>query len=179
MSPQAGHLTHTDPRRGFFLGGRFVQTRRGERCYSYFISVHRCRWSSGRREGIFLIRVAVSVFAFAALMSIAGAQPAVAQWCGVNAQCATDMVCQPSWIPFVKECRRKPCNANSECPNDRPSCSLGFCRAPAGGGSTTGGIPLSGIGQACGQVRIGNVTKHVGCKRHLQCVQGRCQRPPS
>jgi hypothetical protein len=45
---------------------------------------------------MYLIRIAVSAFAFAALVSI-GAQPAVAQWCSVNAQCASDMVCQPSW----------------------------------------------------------------------------------
>ena len=132
------------------------------------------------QEGVPLIRVAITAFSFAALVSIAGAQPALAQWCKVNAQCAADMVCQPSWLPFAKECRRKPCNADSECPNDRPSCSLGFCRVPpGGGGSTTGGIPPRGIGQACGQIKIGHVTKHVGCKRNLQCVQGRCQRPLS
>ncbi len=44
----------------------------------------------GGTKGTHLIRIVVSVFSLAALVSIVGAQPAVAQWCSFNAQCATD-----------------------------------------------------------------------------------------
>ena len=122
------------------------------------------------------------IFAITVLLStVLAPSPAVAQWCSNHTRCSADMVCLPSWIPFVKQCQRQPCNADSECPQARPSCSLGFCRAPegAGTGSSGGGIPQSGEGQACGRVSFGGVIKSVGCRHPLQCVSGRCRRPPT
>ena len=120
-----------------------------------------------------------------ALLSIVlGVQPVLAA-CTNNSQCPSNQTCQNSPIPGIKECKWLPCNADSECPGDRPSCTLGRCIAPASGGSGGGvGIPQSGVGQKCGQVKIGQVTKNVACKPGLQCVKvppssssGTCQKP--
>ena len=130
-----------------------------------------------------------------ALLSIVlGVQPVLAA-CATNSQCPSNQTCQNSLIPGIKECKQLPCNfsfqpgfdARSDvCPSDRPSCTSGICIAPAssgGSGGGGGGIPQSGVGQQCGQVKIGQVTKSVGCKPGLQCVKvpagsssGTCQK---
>jgi len=108
-------------------------------------------------------------------------QPASATSCATDAQCSSDTTCQPALIPGTKECKEQRCNFNSDCPTDRGNCLGGACRAPAGstGGAPTGGISLSGEGQACGPRKFGQVTKSVPCKRGLQCTRGICRKPLS
>jgi hypothetical protein len=120
--------------------------------------------------------------------------------CTSNAQCSGGNTCQPSGVPFIKECRFTHCNTDLDCPASGPLCLLGEC-APgcfrdsqcvgstntcAGAGITPGTCvprgPASGIpgeGAACGEVRFGSVIKHLGCKRQLECKFGRCQRIPT
>lgn|SRR5574337_477634 len=140
--------------------------------------------------------IAIIMWTIGALLSVMlGAQPVLA-WCRSNSQCSSDTTCQNSWIPFMKECKRQPCNMSFQlgvdarsdmCPGDRPSCELGFCQGPeappSGGG---GGISQGDVGGRCGEIKLGLVTKNVGCKPGLQCVKvpassrsGTCQRPPS
>jgi hypothetical protein len=122
---------------------------------------------------------AILVFVIGALLSIVFGVEPVSAACTSTSQCPSDMTCQNSAIPGIRECKQQLCNANSDCPSARPTCQAGACRAASGGGGTGGGIPQSDVGQPCGQVRIGQVTKNVGCKPNLQCVRGRCVRPPS
>jgi hypothetical protein len=121
---------------------------------------------------------AIIMCTIGALLSIVLAVQPVLAACTNNSQCPSDMTCQNSLIPGIKECKQLPCNfsfqpgfdARSDvCPSDRPSCSGGACRAPASSGGGGGG--QSGVGQACGQVKIGQVTKPKGCKPGLQCVK--------
>ncbi len=104
--------------------------------------------------------------------------------CTSSSQCPTHQVCQDSLIPGIKECKELRCNADSECPTARPSCSLGICQSLTGGGTSGGGLSQGGVGGKCGQVKIGQVTKNVACEKGLQCVKvpatstsGTCQRP--
>lgn len=113
------------------------------------------------------------------------AQPALAA-CTSTGQCPTHQVCQNSLVPGIKECKELRCNADSECPTARPSCSLGICRSLTGDGKSEGGISQPGVGGKCGQVKIGQVTKNVACQKGLQCVKvpatsdsGTCQKPPT
>ena len=139
-----------------------------------------------------------------ALLSIVlSVQPVLAA-CTNNSQCPSDMTCQNTWVPWIKECKQLPCNfsfqpgvARSDmCPSDRPDCSGGACRAAASSGSGGGagtpsgtgtpsgaGISQGDVGGRCGQIKLGQVTKSVGCKPGLQCVKvppssssGTCQR---
>jgi hypothetical protein len=137
---------------------------------------------------------AIIMCTIGALLSIVlGVQPVLAA-CTTNSQCLNNQTCQNSPIPGIKECKRLPCNfsfqpgfeARSDvCPSDRPSCTSGICIASGGGGGGGGGgIPQSDVGQKCGQVKIGQVTKPVACKPGLQCVKvpassssGTCQKP--
>lgn len=143
----------------------------------------------------FTVPAVIMMFTIGALLSIVlGVQPVLAA-CTNNSQCPSDMTCQNSLIPGIKECKQLPCNFSFQpgfetrsdvCPSDRPSCISGICIAPASsGGGGGGGIPQSGVGQKCGQVKIGQVTKSVACKPGLQCVKvpassksGTCQKPP-
>ena len=131
---------------------------------------------------------AIIMWTIGALLSIVlGVHPVLAA-CTDDSQCSSGFRCRDSLFTG-KECVGFSCNADSECPSDAPSCTGGICRAPASGGSGGGGgagIPQSGVGQACGQVKIGQVTKARGCKPGLQCVKvpassisGTCQKPPS
>ena len=139
---------------------------------------------------------AIIMCTIGALLSIVlGVQPVLAA-CTNNSQCPSNQTCQNSLIPGIKECKQLPCNfsfqpgfdARSDmCPSDTPSCTGGICNGPrssGGGGGGGVGIPQSGVGQKCGQVKIGQVTKNVGCKPGLQCVKvpassssGTCQQP--
>ena len=115
----------------------------------------------------------------ALFMTGLGAQPVLAA-CTNNSECASDQTCQNSPVPGIKDCKQQQCNFDADCPRDRASCSGGICRGPASGGPGGGaGIPQSDVGQACGPRKIGQVTKHVGCKPGLQCVHGTCQKPPA
>lgn len=139
---------------------------------------------------------AIITWIIGAFLSIVlGVQPVLAA-CTSNSQCSSETTCQNSLIPGIKECKRLPCNMSFQpgvdarsdmCPSDRPSCELGFCRGPASSGSGGGrGISQGDVGGRCGQIKLGLVTKNVGCKPGLQCVKvpassssGTCQRPPS
>jgi hypothetical protein len=121
---------------------------------------------------------AIIMCTIGALLSIVlGVQPVLAA-CTDDSQCPSGFGCYDSGIPGIGVCISLACNSDHPCVNsDRPSCIEGVCRrAPASSGS---GIPQSGVGQACGPRKIGQVTKNVGCKHGLQCLQGRCQKPPS
>lgn len=126
-----------------------------------------------------MVRAAFATVAVSALLW-AGVllQPAEATSCTSNAQCPSNLVCQPALIPGSKECKELRCNANTDCPADRGTCEGGSCFAPAGTpGGSVGGIPLSGEGQACGPRNFGHVTKTVPCKPGLQCKQNICRKP--
>jgi hypothetical protein len=128
---------------------------------------------------------AVIMCTIGALLSIVlGVQPVLAgAGCTNNNQCPSNQACQSVTLPGDKtpypglmECREGlRCNVSSECPSNQPFCVDGVCRVPAssgsGGGSGGGGGGQSGVGQACGQVKIGGVTKPKGCKPGLQCVK--------
>lgn len=121
-----------------------------------------------------LIATAVAAIGFTAL-------PAHAL-CTSTSQCPSHMVCMNSAIPGIKECKQQMCNTDSECPSARPRCLNGACMVSAGtGGGTTGGGATGGtlgeVGQNCGPYKIGQVTKSLGCKQGLQCVNGTCQLP--
>lgn len=137
------------------------------------------------KNSSYYFSTAVRVLTIAALLSILlGARPAVATWCSTSAQCSRFTVCQPSWVPFLKECKQLRCNFDVDCPNSRPLCRGGICIRPAqsggGQGGGGGGGSQPGVGQRCGEVTFGGgVKKHVGCPAHLQCVHDRCQRPPT
>jgi hypothetical protein len=127
---------------------------------------------------------AIIMCTIGALLSIVlGVQPVLAA-CTEHSQCPSDMLCLYTLLgtATAKECKRYPCNADSECPSDRP-CTLGYCTAPASSGGGGGGGGPSGVGGACGQVKIGGVMKPKGCKPGLQCVKpassnsGTCQKP--
>jgi hypothetical protein len=127
---------------------------------------------------------AIIICMIGALLSIVlGVQPVLAG-CTDDSQCPTNFMCaNPTRIPGVGTCITLACNADHPCPSDRPICTGGFCRASASSGGG-GGIPQSGVGQKCGQVKIGQVTKPVACKPGLQCVKvpassksGTCQKP--
>jgi uncharacterized membrane protein YgcG len=143
------------------------------------------RISLAMKNSSYDLSTAVRVLTIAALLSILlGARPAVATWCSTSAQCSRFTVCQPSWVPFLKECRQLRCNFDVDCPNSRPLCRGGICIRPAqsggGQGGGGGGGSQPGVGQRCGEVTFGGgVKKHVGCPAHLQCVHDRCQRPPT
>jgi hypothetical protein len=164
---------------------------------SYRLPVNRRGAGGPEREVAmrFTVRAVIICTIGAVLSIVLGVQLALAA-CTTNAQCPSNQTCQNSPIPGIKECKALSCNfsfrpgseARSDvCPSDRPSCTYGFCIAPASGGGTGGGgagIPQSDVGQACGEVNIGQVTKSVGCKAGLQCVKvppssksGTCQKP--
>ncbi len=146
------------------------------------------------------IGTAIITWIIGAFLSIVlGVQPVLA-WCTSNSQCSNETTCQNWLIPWFKECKRLPCNMSfqpgfdaqsaqsmSMCPSDRPSCELGICIGPASSGSGGGsGISQGDEGGRCGEIKLGLVTKNVGCKPGLQCVKvpassrsGTCQRPPS
>lgn len=119
----------------------------------------------------------------ALLLIILPVQPVLAA-CTNTSQCATHQVCQDSLVPGIKECKELRCNDDSQCPTARPLCLSGACRSTTGGGPTGKGIPQSGVGGKCGQVKIGQVTKNMACQKGLQCVKvpvtsdsGTCQEP--
>ena len=145
------------------------------------------------------MRFTVSAFimcTIGALLSIIlGVQPVIAA-CTNDSQCDSDHLCMDRggprpWGgiagPPPKECTVFTCSADSTCAGDPPSCRGGICRginpsSRTGGGGV--GIPQSGVGQKCGQVKIGQVTKSVGCKPPLQCIKvpassssGTCREP--
>jgi|KBSMisStandDraft_5_1062788.scaffolds.fasta_scaffold1392666_1 hypothetical protein len=150
-------------------------------------------------------------FAIFGLISLAltffAASDAVAQQCQFNGDCQMPLTCQPGL--FGGSCGVQPCNADTDCRNGS-ACAIGVCRAlcvrssdcsageacvaaegrrvclvaqqppPAGGGSPTKYYTQGG---RCGVIRIGQVTKHLGCAPGLRCSnptgQGICQRPPA
>jgi hypothetical protein len=126
---------------------------------------------------------------------------ALAQSCGdSHANCPQDQTCQPGL--FGGECRRQPCNANSDCPSARRTCLGGFCQTGCstsaqcgrglvcqGAGSLRLGTcvtppppqptpppgQLPGEGQACGTIILGGgVKKHKGCLKGLKCQNNKC-----
>lgn len=128
---------------------------------------------------------AIIMWTIGTLLSIVlGVQPVLAA-CTDDSQCPSGFGCYDSGIPGIGVCLSLACNADHPCSGDRPFCIDGVCRrAPASGGGGGVGIPLSGVGQKCGQVKIGQVTKNVACKPGLQCVKvpassssGTCQKP--
>lgn len=128
-------------------------------------------------------RVLTAVTIGAALSLVLGATPARAA-CTTTAQCDANHVCLPSAIPGISECRELRCNANSDCPAARPTCTGGACRSLASTPTPGGGLSQSDVGGPCGQVRLGQVTKTIGCKAGLVCKKvppsapsGTCQRP--
>ncbi len=99
--------------------------------------------------------------------------------CTTTTQCSNDTVCQAKPFGLGKECRILRCNTNHECPAERPTCLAGRClgasapqnpNTPPGSGTTPGGV-----GETCGAVKFGQITKQRGCQQGLQCVKGRCQ----
>jgi hypothetical protein len=133
--------------------------------------------NSNRRKVFYGAVVPLGLAIVSALLVIAFPQPAAA-FCSSTSQCPSHQVCQDSLIPGMKECRMKACNSDADCPTERPNCAMGICQAPVGGtGGTSGGISLGDVGQTCGPYKIGQVTKQRGCKKGLQCVKGKCQKP--
>jgi hypothetical protein len=107
--------------------------------------------------------------------------------CVSNTHCDAFTVCQPNQAWFAgqfgipaKVCRRLVCNDDNHCPRGRPLCLQGFCQAreesrPVGGQPATPLPPPSGLpgdGKACGRIKIGQVTKNVGCLAPFVCVKG-------
>jgi hypothetical protein len=153
-----------------------------------------------RRVLAFLSMLCLALSMWAALIP-----SATAQSCASNAGCPNDQTCQPAL--FGPQCRNMPCNADLDCPFDRPFCFGGLCQAgcrsnaQCGGGlrcvggnqfrlgvcsrrlppsappSTPTGGTQAGEGQTCGRILIGGVEKSRGCRSGLQCTNGRCMRP--
>jgi hypothetical protein len=135
---------------------------------------------------------------------------AAAQQCQFNGDCQMPLTCQPGF--FGGYCAVQACNADSDCRNGS-ACALGVCQTvcvrsrdcpagqacvglegrrvcvtaqqPASGGGSGGGGPTRYYieGGACGVIRLGNVTKHMGCAPGLLCSntngRGTCVRPPA
>ena len=125
---------------------------------------------------------AVIMFTIGALLSIVlGVQPVIAAACTNDSDCPSYQLCYGTGPPLGSTCISATCRSGIDCFGGR-DCIEGLCKArPSGGGV---GIPQSGLGQKCGQIKIGQVTKNVGCKPGLQCVKvpassssGTCQKP--
>ena len=99
-------------------------------------------------------------------------------FCFSTADCPAGLICRGGFLG-IPVCRQIACNFNVDCPANQRPCAGGVCRFPpttAGGGSSGGGTAPAGVGQACGRVQMGGgVIKNVGCRRNLQCINGRCQ----
>jgi hypothetical protein len=119
---------------------------------------------------------AIIMWTIGALLSIVlGVQPVLAA-CTNNNQCPSDKTCQNSECKELLLCNfsfdaSRFAERSDMCPSGRPSCSGGTCIALASSGGGGGGGGQSGVGQACGLVTIGQVTKPKGCKPGLQCVK--------
>ena len=126
---------------------------------------------------------AVIMCTIGVLLSIVlGVQPVLAA-CADDSDCPSNQMCYRTALGST--CISARCGPGHDCPTER-DCIEGLCKARPSGGSGGGGagIPQSGLGQACGQVKIGQVTKNVPCKTGLQCVKvpassstGTCQKP--
>jgi hypothetical protein len=118
------------------------------------------------------------------LLSLLTPQSAQAQLCFSNTDCSAGLVCRQGYLG-VNWCRNRACNSDRDCPRAQRPCTLGECTPlSTGGGSSSGGTSgsggggVAGVGQRCGKVQMGGgVVKNVGCRRPLQCQNGRCQQP--
>jgi hypothetical protein len=137
------------------------------------------------------------------IMSVIASSSAWAQFCSNSTECSAQTVCTQAFF-FVKQCERRACNFDGDCPTARRRCFggicqagcfnnagcpggtrcvgrtdfiLGTCTAPASSGGSSG-APLAGVGQACGRQELApGVFKSIPCRSGLTCTNGRCQRP--
>jgi hypothetical protein len=153
-----------------------------------------------------MIRIATYGLVALALVFFA-ASHGDAQQCQFNGDCNMPLTCQPGL--FGGHCDVQACNADTDCRNGS-ACALGVCQAvcvrsrdcpagqacvgvegrkvcviaqqpPSGGGG--GPTKYYTEGGVCGAIRIGQVTKHLGCASGLRCSnpngRGTCIRPPA
>jgi len=114
--------------------------------------------------------------------------------CNVTAECSSTTVCTQEFIaigPFVfgpsdRRCRVKICNDDTDCARfaTRTVCLRGLCTGTVRGTFRDPPPPPPplppggrvGEGSACGRIKIGQVTKNVGCPRPFVCDKGTRER---
>jgi hypothetical protein len=132
-----------------------------------------------------------------------------AQQCQSTPDCPMPLMCQTGF--FGGQCGVQACNADTDCRNGSV-CDTGVCQTvctragdcPRGqacvrgesakicvplptsspnSGSGGGPTPYYTEGGVCGVIRLGQVTKHMGCAPGLRCSnpngRGVCQKPPA
>jgi hypothetical protein len=161
----------------------------------------------GYSRGGPMIRIA-SYGLIALVLTLFAASYAIAQQCQFNGDCPMPQTCQPGL--FGGHCDIQACNADTDCRNGS-ACALGICQSvcvrtsdcptgqacvnlegrrvcviaqqPAPSGAGGGPTRYYIEGGACGIIRFGHVTKHLGCAPGLLCSnpngRGVCVRPPA
>jgi hypothetical protein len=154
--------------------------------------------------------LAISV---AILLSFFATSNSIAQHCDFSGDCPMPLMCQPGWFGGYcgvqacnadTDCRNGSicdfgvcqiaCTNSGNCPagqicvrgESRRVCAPRPAPSSSGGGgsSSSGGTTRYYIeGGACGTIRFGQVTKHLGCAPGLRCSnpngRGTCQKLPT